>query len=29
VVFLDVARLFAADERIVLERSTGAPARHG
>jgi purine-binding chemotaxis protein CheW len=28
VVFLDVARLFATDERIVLERSTEEPARH-
>ena len=28
VVFLDVARLFATTERIVLERSTEEPARH-
>ncbi len=28
VVFLDVARLFATDERIVLERSAEEPARH-
>ena len=28
VVFLDVARLFATDERIVLERPTEEPARH-
>ena len=28
VVFLDVARLFATDERIVLQRSTEEPARH-
>ena len=29
VVFLDVARLFATDERIVLERPSEEPARHG
>ena len=28
VVFLDVARLFATDERIVLDRSPEEPARH-
>jgi len=28
VVFLDVGRLFATDERIVLDRSTGEPPRH-
>ena len=29
VVFLDVARLFSTDERIVLERPSEEPARHG
>lgn len=29
VVFLDVARLFSTDERIVLERPSEGPAQHG
>jgi len=29
VIFLDVARLFATDERIVLEQPAEEPARHG
>jgi len=29
VVFLDVGRLFSTDERIVMERPSEEPARHG